>query len=134
MLGFQNHSLKRKFEEEMSRHGSNSNHNPNGGLNAGTSNVGNELRAGKQMRIAADSVGFMNNKSDGVEVNHCQLKKAFLYFAKVINENEADKKKYLEDGNQGRLHCVACGRLATSFDSFTLFYLRISECVFNYTM
>lgn len=37
------------------------------------------------------------------------LKKAFVNFAKLINENVSQKRSYLEDGKQGRLHCLACG-------------------------
>uniref|UniRef100_A0A2P2IQX6 Uncharacterized protein MANES_03G178600 n=1 Tax=Rhizophora mucronata TaxID=61149 RepID=A0A2P2IQX6_RHIMU len=43
------------------------------------------------------------------------LKKAFLYFAKVINESESDRKRYLEDGKLGRLRCVACSRSSKDF-------------------
>jgi hypothetical protein len=41
----------------------------------------------------------------------------------VINENEADRKKYLEDGKQGRLQCVACGRFVT----FQFYFLLSSS-------
>ncbi|KAG6757469.1 hypothetical protein POTOM_037781 [Populus tomentosa] len=121
VLGFQNQN-KRKFEEELVKHGnsSSSNYNNNNSIGrnytlggAGTSNVGDEMRAGKQMRISSgDGVGFVssNNNRNVGEVNQSELKKAFLHFVKVINENEADRKKYLEDGKQGRLQCVACGR------------------------
>ena len=40
-----------------------------------------------------------------LQVDHAALKKAFLYFAKVINENGAQKKIYIEDGK----NCLACG-------------------------
>ncbi|KAJ6981739.1 hypothetical protein NC653_024979 [Populus alba x Populus x berolinensis] len=121
VLGFQNQN-KRKFEEELVKHGniSSSNYSNNNSIGrnytlggAGTSNVGDEMRAGKQMRISSgDGVGFVssNNNRNVGEVNQSELKKAFLHFVKVINENESDRKKYLEDGKQGRLQCVACGR------------------------
>eukprot|EP00258_Populus_trichocarpa_P009343 XP_002315768.3 uncharacterized protein LOC7474208 [Populus trichocarpa] len=126
VLGFQNQN-KRKFEEELVKHGnsssSNYNNNNSNGRNytlggAGTSNAGDEMRAGKQMRISSgDGVGFVtsNNNRNVGEVNQSELKKAFLHFVKVINENEADRKKYLEDGKQGRLQCVACGRSSKDF-------------------
>ncbi|KAJ6889683.1 hypothetical protein NC651_023431 [Populus alba x Populus x berolinensis] len=126
VLGFQNQN-KRKFEEELVRHGnsSSSNYNNNNSIGrnytlggAGTSNVGDEMRAGKQMRISSgDGVGFVssNNNRNVGEVNQSELKKAFLHFVKVINENESDRKKYLEDGKQGRLQCVACGRSSKDF-------------------
>ncbi|KAJ6771595.1 RNA RECOGNITION MOTIF XS DOMAIN PROTEIN [Salix koriyanagi] len=123
VLGFQNQN-KRKFEEELVKHVNNSsnynNSNSNGknytSWGAGTSNVGGEIRAGKQMRIS-DGVGFVssNNIRNVGEVNQSALKKAFLHFVKVINENEADRKKYLEDRKQGRLQCVACGRSSKDF-------------------
>ncbi|KAB5537831.1 hypothetical protein DKX38_015364 [Salix brachista] len=119
VLGFQNQN-KRKFEEELVKHVNNSSNYNNSNSNgknytlwgAGTSNVGGEIRAGKQMRISSgDGVGFVssNNIRNVGEVNQSALRKAFLHFVKVINENEADRKKYLEDRKQGRLQCVACG-------------------------
>jgi hypothetical protein len=134
VLGFQNQN-KRKFEEELVKHGnsssSNYNNNNSNGRNytlggAGTSNAGDEMRAGKQMRISSgDGVGFVssNNNRNVGEVNQSELKKAFLHFVKVINENEADRKKYLEDGKQGRLQCVACGRFVT----FQFYFLLSSS-------
>ncbi|TKY51161.1 Zinc finger-XS domainprobable mediator of RNA polymerase II transcription [Spatholobus suberectus] len=61
-----------------------------------------ELRPSKHSRL------------DGANSKHSQvdqdaLKKAFLQFAKLINENVSQKRSYLEDGKQGRLHCLACG-------------------------
>ncbi|XP_027363029.1 protein SUPPRESSOR OF GENE SILENCING 3 homolog [Abrus precatorius] len=53
------------------------------------------------------------------QVDQDKLKKAFLHFAKLVNENASQKKSYLEDGKQGRLQCVACacgsGRSAKDF-------------------
>ncbi|CAK7327053.1 unnamed protein product [Dovyalis caffra] len=130
VLGLQNQNQnqnKRKFEEELVKHGNsgsnyNNNNNNSSGRSynlgpdnrrAGTSNMGDEMRAGKQMRIGSgNGIGFVNsdNNRNVGEVNQGELKKAFLHFVKAINENEADRKKYLEDGKQGRLQCVACGR------------------------
>ena len=140
MQGFQNQN-KRKFEEELVKHvnsSSNYNNSNSNGKNynlwgAGTSNVGGEIRAGKQMRISSgDGVGFVssNNIRNVGEVNQSALKKAFLHFVKVINENEADRKKYLEDRKQGRLQCVACGRFVTFRFYFLLCSLSLSLSLF----
>ncbi|KAB5545004.1 hypothetical protein DKX38_013116 [Salix brachista] len=124
-LGFQNQNQnqnKRKFEKESVKHGSSGSYNNNhsneknytlraGNRGAGTSCVADEMRTGKKMRIGrGDDVGLANrnNNRNVDEVNQSELKKAFFNFVKVINENEADRKKYLEDGKQGRLRCVAC--------------------------
>lgn len=79
------------------------------------------------MRIAGDSVGIVNKH---LEVDQNKLKKAFLHFTKVINETEAERKRYLDDGKQGRLQCVACGRFAT-FIVFSFFpiILRTGHCI-----
>ncbi|KAI5580198.1 hypothetical protein BDE02_08G139000 [Populus trichocarpa] len=127
-LGFQNQNQnqnKRKFDEESVKQGNSSsssyNNNSNGknytlgpdNRGSGTSSVAGEMRAGKKMRIGSgDDVGLANrnNNRNFGEVNQSELKKAFFHFVKVINENETDRKKYLEDGKQGRLRCMACGR------------------------
>uniref|UniRef100_A0A6N2NHX4 XS domain-containing protein n=1 Tax=Salix viminalis TaxID=40686 RepID=A0A6N2NHX4_SALVM len=127
-LGFQNQNQnqnKRKFEEESLKHGSSGSYNNNhsneknytlraDNRGAGTSCVADEMRTGKKMRVGrGDDVGLANrnNNRNVGEVNQSELKKAFFNFVKVINENEADRKKYLEDGKQGRLRCVACVRI-----------------------
>ncbi|RDY13861.1 Protein SUPPRESSOR OF protein SILENCING 3-like protein, partial [Mucuna pruriens] len=74
---------------------------PGGEFSAGPSGAP-ELRPSKISRL------------DGANSRHSQvdqdaLKKAFLQFAKIINENALQKRSYLEDGKQGRLHCLACG-------------------------
>ncbi|KDP40174.1 hypothetical protein JCGZ_02172 [Jatropha curcas] len=120
-----NASMKRKYVggEEEFRHGNNTNGLYPAGKDhrsvflAGPSspfgrNSGDEPRAGKYMRIAGDNVGAVNKY---LEVDQTKLKKAFLHYAKVINETEAERKRYLEDGKQGRLHCVACGRSSKDF-------------------
>ncbi|KAL9317439.1 hypothetical protein ACSQ67_013956 [Phaseolus vulgaris] len=43
------------------------------------------------------------------QVDQDALKRAFVNFAKLINDNVSQKRSYLEDGKQGRLHCLACG-------------------------
>ncbi|KAI5580197.1 hypothetical protein BDE02_08G139000 [Populus trichocarpa] len=132
-LGFQNQNQnqnKRKFDEESVKQGNSSsssyNNNSNGknytlgpdNRGSGTSSVAGEMRAGKKMRIGSgDDVGLANrnNNRNFGEVNQSELKKAFFHFVKVINENETDRKKYLEDGKQGRLRCMACGRSSKDF-------------------
>ncbi|KAL9401504.1 hypothetical protein Peur_005353 [Populus x canadensis] len=128
-LGFQNQNQnqnKRKFDEESVKQGNSSSSYSNwknytlGPDNrvSGTTSVAGEMRAGKQMRIGSgDDVGLANrnNNRNFDEVNQSELKKAFFHFVKVINENETDRKKYLEDGKQGRLRCVACGRSSKDF-------------------
>ncbi|GAV84855.1 XS domain-containing protein [Cephalotus follicularis] len=89
------------------------------GPGPGTSSAfkGEEMRAPKHMKI-----GGGNGNGNGVvvhnkhlEVDQSALKKAFYQFVKLINENPAQKKTYLEDGKQGRIHCVACGRSSKDF-------------------
>ncbi|KAJ6726014.1 RNA RECOGNITION MOTIF XS DOMAIN PROTEIN [Salix purpurea] len=131
-FGFQNQNQnqnKRKFEEESVKHGSSGSYNNNhsneknytlraDNRGAGTSCVADEMRTGKKMRIGrGDDVGLANrnNNRNVGEVNQSELKKAFFNFVKVINENEADRKKYLEDGKRGGLRCVACVRSSKDF-------------------
>ncbi|KAL4312653.1 hypothetical protein GQ457_01G022380 [Hibiscus cannabinus] len=87
-------------------------------LLAGTSSPNEEMRAAKYMRVGVglqnSNLGF-NNKH--LEVDQSALKKAFLHFVKAIFENAAQKKNYLEDGKQGRLQCLACGKLNAKFRS-----------------
>ncbi|XVE81617.1 hypothetical protein DITRI_Ditri15bG0079500 [Diplodiscus trichospermus] len=75
-----------------------------------------EMRAAKYMRVAGGSenntMGFKNNH---LEVDQNALKIAFLHFVKAVFENAAQKKNYLEDGKQGRLQCLACGRSSKDF-------------------
>lgn len=81
-----------------------------------------ESRASKYMRVGGvyGNAGFRQSSSGGVgnndvtlkhlEVDQDALKKAFLHFVKLVNENAAQRRNYLEDGKQGRIQCVACGR------------------------
>lgn len=93
---------------------------------AGTSSPfrNEETRAAKYMRVGGgfenNNLGF-NNKH--LEVDQNVLKKAFLQFVKTIFENTAQKRNYLEDGKQGRLHCLVCGRFVDKFElELTLFF------------
>ncbi|XP_022721840.1 uncharacterized protein LOC111279188 isoform X2 [Durio zibethinus] len=85
---------------------------------AGTNNPfqNDEMRAAKYMRVGGgfenNNLGF-NNKH--LEVDQTALKKAFLHFVKAVFENATQKTNYLEDGKQGRLQCLACGRSSKDF-------------------
>ncbi|KHG03501.1 suppressor of gene silencing 3 [Gossypium arboreum] len=85
-----------------------------------SSPLGNEeTRAAKYMRVGG---GYQNNNAGfnhkHLEVDQSALKKAFLHFVKAVFENTGQKKNYLEDGKQGRLQCLACGKSNAKF-SFT---------------
>lgn len=67
---------------------------------------GEEMRAAKFMRTGEVNVGKLKHN----EVDQAALKKAFLHFAKIVYDNPNQKKKYLADGKQGSLQCIACGR------------------------
>ncbi|KAL7210207.1 hypothetical protein ACSBR1_031717 [Camellia fascicularis] len=105
-----------------------------GELVAGTSNPyprdvadvgrGDELRASKYMRVGGGYENFHGRQAgiggDNVshkhnDVDQSALKKAFLHFVKLINENVSQKKNYLENGKQAPLQCVACGRSSKEF-------------------
>ncbi|KAL9408089.1 hypothetical protein AB3S75_046603 [Citrus x aurantiifolia] len=75
-----------------------------------------ETRAAKYMRTTPGAAGPSVVKHKYVEVDHAMLKKVFLHFVKVINENVVLRKSYLvEDGKQGRLQCIACRRSSKDF-------------------
>lgn len=65
-----------------------------------------EMRPSKHSRV--DGVGSVNNARHA-QVDQDALKKAFIHFVKLINENPLQKNSYLENGKQGRLQCLACG-------------------------
>lgn len=101
---------------------------------------GDDPRASKYMRIGGgfENAGFRQGGGDNVGHKHLQvdqaaLKKAFLHFAKIINENGAQKKIYVEDGKQGRLNCVACGSSGRS-DSTTSLSHSFAVCLFSMLM
>lgn len=91
-----------------------------------------ELRASKYMRVGGvyENVGFRQpgGVGDNVTLKHLEvdqdaLKKAFLHFVKLINEHAMQKRNYLEDGKQGRIYCIACGRFERIvLDMFFAFY------------
>lgn len=86
---------------------------------------GEESRAAKYMRIgdSYENIGLRQSGGGGggggssgnvglkhLEVDQNALKKAFLNFCKLINENPHQRKNYLEEGKLSRLQCIACGR------------------------
>eukprot|EP00250_Pteridium_aquilinum_P001136 c11343_g1_i1 orf=520-3471(+) len=44
-----------------------------------------------------------------------QVQRAFLKYAKILNEDSNQRKKYEEQGKAGTLVCLACGRLSKPF-------------------
>lgn len=101
--------------------------NPNGfpagpGYRGGEFSAEDSLRANKYMRGFDDNVGggFRLGGSGGgggdglshkyLGVDQSELKKAFLRFAKLVNESVNQRKNYLENGKHSHLQCVACSR------------------------
>ncbi|GAB4851089.1 hypothetical protein Ancab_030385 [Ancistrocladus abbreviatus] len=72
-----------------------------------------EFRSSKYMRIGGP--GGYDNEGVKHNIDPVALKKAFLHFAKLINENASQKKNYLENGKLAPLHCIACGRSSKDF-------------------
>ncbi|KAK9992622.1 hypothetical protein SO802_027607 [Lithocarpus litseifolius] len=77
----------------------------------------NNNRASKYIRLGGG--GGVGNENSVVhkhlQVDQSALNKAFLQFAKLLNELSNQKKTYLEDGKLGRLPCLACGRSTKEF-------------------
>ncbi|XP_027165300.1 uncharacterized protein LOC113765354 [Coffea eugenioides] len=76
------------------------------GASRGYMGKGEEMRAAKYMRTDEVNVGKL--KHNGID--QVALKKAFLHFVKIIYDDPNQKKKYLADGKQGSLKCIACKR------------------------
>ncbi|CAL9065066.1 uncharacterized protein LOC103999244 [Musa acuminata AAA Group] len=82
-----------------------------------------EPRLSKQMKLGRESYEEMTPRKTRpddappvvLDVDTQALKRAFLRFSKTINENLAQRKKYLDDGKNGPLHCVVCGRASKDF-------------------
>lgn len=92
-----------------------------GGFFAGPSG---EVFRGSKYGSALESVRLKH-----LEVDQAKLKKAFLHFVKVINENGYHRRNYLENGKNGSLKCVACGRFAIlalyGFLLLVMYYLKL---------
>ncbi|KAI3496505.1 hypothetical protein L1887_38869 [Cichorium endivia] len=71
-----------------------------------------EMRPAKYMRPEGD---YRNLQGRHSEIDPAKFKSAFLNFIRLINENSNQKKKYLADGKQGSLQCLACGRSSKDF-------------------
>ncbi|KAL8105096.1 uncharacterized protein LOC141677915 [Apium graveolens] len=117
-------TLKRKFVDEgderdgLARQRQQLLQYGNAGLNSGggTSNVyGKEedFRGGKFMR--GENGGRIGGKGKFSEVDQVALKKAFLHFVKVVNEDSGLRKRFLANGKQGPVACVACRRSTKDF-------------------
>ncbi|KAI9196086.1 hypothetical protein LWI28_020946 [Acer negundo] len=109
-------SMKRKYgvDDDKERQLSMQYPNSRGEGLAGTSGLFEpESRAAKYMRTGGGV--HIVEKHNYAEVDQNALKKAFLHFAKLINENVGQRKAYLENGKQGRLHCAACPRSSKDF-------------------
>lgn len=71
-----------------------------------------EMRVGKYMRPEGDYRSLQGRHN---EIDPAKLQSAFLNFIRLINENSNQKKKYLADGKQGSLQCLACSRSSKDF-------------------
>ncbi|KAF9604985.1 hypothetical protein IFM89_011678 [Coptis chinensis] len=131
-------SLKRKFSDGDERHDfarqrqqllQYGNQN---GLAAGTSSPFSrdidDIRGGKHMRIGGGDYSLSSGhgmvtsaaaESSSTfkhhDVDPQALKKAFLRFVKLLNENVALRANYFENGKQGPLQCLACTRAPKDF-------------------
>nr|XP_009405679.1 PREDICTED: uncharacterized protein LOC103988774 [Musa acuminata subsp. malaccensis] len=82
-----------------------------------------ELRLSKQAKLAGEIYEEMPQKKFRpddlppvfLDLDMQALKRAFLRLSKTINENSSQRKKYLEDGKNGPLQCVVCGRASKDF-------------------
>ncbi|KAF3967192.1 hypothetical protein CMV_008787 [Castanea mollissima] len=72
-------------------------------------------RASKYIRLGGGGGNENNVLHKHLQVDQSALNKAFLQFAKLLNELSNQKKTYLEDGKLGRLPCLACGRSTKEF-------------------
>ncbi|XP_024017793.1 protein SUPPRESSOR OF GENE SILENCING 3 homolog [Morus notabilis] len=81
-----------------------------GGFDNGNNNNNNNvgLRQG-----SGSGGGDYNPGHKHLDVDQIELKKAFLRFVKILNENAKERKIYFENGK--RLQCVACGRSSKDF-------------------
>lgn len=61
-----------------------------------------DLRPSKQLRVDGA------NNARHPQVDQEALKKTFLHFVRLINDNPSLKKSFAVDGKQGRVQCVAC--------------------------
>lgn len=117
-------SMKRKFGEgeererdELARQRMHLLQYGNAGASLGTGTSSpfareDEFRASKHMRIGGG--GFDNIVVMRQEIDPAVMK-AFLHFAKLINDNANQRRNYLENGKHGPVQCLACGRSSKDF-------------------
>lgn len=88
--------------------------NSNGSYMAGPSSRVHldEMKAAKYMRPEGE-YGRLQGRHN--EIDQAKFKSSFLNFIRFINENASQKKKYLADGKQGSLQCLACDRSSKEF-------------------
>ncbi|XP_010532546.1 PREDICTED: uncharacterized protein LOC104808546 isoform X2 [Tarenaya hassleriana] len=115
-------SMKRKYpgEEEHDRRNERGELNgqrqqfmqyPNSGASSPfRRSFGEDMRAPKHMRVGSGGYESGGQVPKNLEVDQVALKKLFLHYVKLVYENPAERKKYLEDGKRGRLQCLVCGR------------------------
>lgn len=151
-------SMKRKYgeEDEFARHRQSvlqyGSSNPNGLPSGSGGDRGDFTRRGgsphrrnyhddsrmvKQGRFEAegyDGVLPRRGRRDedfpavAVDVDPKALKRAFLKFAKIINENLSQRKNYLEDGKNAPLQCIVCGRFV-HISEVSIFYCLLSYAI-----
>nr|XP_043628419.1 uncharacterized protein LOC122599882 [Erigeron canadensis] len=79
-------------------------------------NMGLSLNAASNVAGSSSRNEFMMMRGGKYnEIDQGKLKTAFMNFVRVVNENANQKKKYLADGKQGPLQCLACGRSSKDF-------------------
>jgi hypothetical protein len=89
-----------------------------------------DLRPSKHLRVdGVGSASANNANARHSQIDQGALKKTFLHFFRLINENPVLKKSLLEDGKQGRVQCVACGSSNNRFGRI-LFQLIIIVSLF----
>ncbi|OVA05449.1 XS domain [Macleaya cordata] len=82
-----------------------------------------DLRSSKHIRVGGDygsshsRHGEIGNDSSTKlpDVDPQALKKSFLHYVKLLNENPSQRKNYLENGKHGSLQCLTCGRASKEF-------------------
>ncbi|CAA6658556.1 unnamed protein product [Spirodela intermedia] len=82
-----------------------------------------DVRLSKHAKLGGDAYDHFSHRRRGdadassvvIDVNPDALNRAFLRFSKTINENASLKKNFLENGKNGPLSCLACGRVSKEF-------------------
>ncbi|PIA31766.1 hypothetical protein AQUCO_04900213v1 [Aquilegia coerulea] len=73
-----------------------------------------DMRVSKHMRFGGD-YDLSSGRNIVSDVDQQALKKAFLRYVKLINENTSQKTNFLENGKKGPLQCLACSRASKEF-------------------